>query len=178
MARWSTVVLYTLVSLVTVVATGTANPAIPGTPAASPAPCPVTRPNGDMPPGSGNPEYTGGYGNDALWTNLWMWGKQGVVLSPDDDHVQPDGAFAGMKWAWYRYVPGTLEVEGRRLDAAGSPLEAWVPEGYGDIGFQVTGLTFPTTGCWEITGRVGAASLTFVILVELSTASASPATPP
>lgn len=181
MVRSLVVALHALVSmlvLTTVVATGTATVVAPGSPSASPAPCPVTQPNGDMPPGSGNPANIGGYGNDALWTNLWMWGEGGVILAPNDDHVQPDGAFGGMKWAWYRYVPGTLEVEGRRLDASAPPLEASIPDGYGDRGFQVTGLTFPTTGCWEITGRVGAASLTFVVLVELSASSATPAMAP
>jgi hypothetical protein len=27
------------------------------------------------------------------------------------------------------------------------------------------GFSFPTDGCWQITGRVGAASLTFVVLM-------------
>ena len=31
--------------------------------------------------------------------------------------------------------------------------------------FQVSGITFPTDGCWEITGRLGDASLNFVVLV-------------
>jgi hypothetical protein len=38
--------------------------------------------------------------------------------------------------------------------------------GYRDIGFQPTYLVFPTPGCWEITGRVGTAKLTFVLFVE------------
>jgi hypothetical protein len=70
-----------------------------------------------------------------------------------------------MKWPWYRWVAGTLTIEGRRLDAPAPPLEAWIPDGYGDSGFQVSGITFPTDGCWEITGRVGEGSLTFVVLV-------------
>jgi len=28
-----------------------------------------------------------------------------------------------------------------------------------------SGITFPTEGCWQVTGRVGEASLTFVALV-------------
>ena len=30
----------------------------------------------------------------------------------------------------------------------------------------MVGLTFPTPGCWEITGRVGDTALTYVTLVE------------
>jgi hypothetical protein len=36
----------------------------------------------------------------------------------------------------------------------------------GEIGAQGTYLVFPTPGCWEITGRLGDAKLTFVLLVE------------
>jgi hypothetical protein len=35
----------------------------------------------------------------------------------------------------------------------------------GAAGFQATGISFPTAGCGEVTGRVGTASLTFVTLV-------------
>lgn len=131
--------------------------------------CPVTAPNGNMPdhPDAGNPEYIGGYGNDALWTNVWMAGKGKTVLRPYDD--KPNGPY-GAKWAWFRHVPGELTIEGHRLDAPAPPLEADVPDGYGDRGFQVSGLFFPTPGCWEITGYVGGERLTFVVLVVLNRA--------
>ncbi|HEX5416653.1 MAG TPA: hypothetical protein VFZ25_13360 [Chloroflexota bacterium] len=60
----------------------------------------------------------------------------------------------GMKVAWYRVTPGVLLVEGRRLDGAAPPLKSNVPTGYGSSGFQSTMLTFPTEGCWEVTGKV------------------------
>lgn len=129
-----------------------------------PVPCLVTQPNGDVPPDAGNPDFIGGYGNDALWTNLWMWSDEGTVPVPAS-HVLPDGAFGPMKWAWYRSAPGRLAIEGHRLDAPAPPLRASIPDGYGARGFQVSGLVFPTAGCWEVTGTVGDASLTFVTLV-------------
>ena len=55
--------------------------------------------------------------------------------------------------------------QGRRLDGDAPALEASIPDGYGNTGFQATGLSFPTPGCWEVTGRVGEASLTFVTWV-------------
>jgi hypothetical protein len=51
------------------------------------------------------------------------------------------------------------------LDGAAPPLSTSIPDGYGPTGFQASGVTFPTEGCWEVTGRVGNASLTFVTLV-------------
>ncbi|HEV2124313.1 MAG TPA: hypothetical protein VGW38_16285 [Chloroflexota bacterium] len=44
--------------------------------------CPVTEPNGDMPPGAGSLSYIGGYGSDVLWTNLWMGDEGRVVFEP------------------------------------------------------------------------------------------------
>lgn len=93
-----------------------------------------------------------------------------VVLSPDGTvvfkpggpgFITPDGAL-GMKFPWHRGVSGRLTIEGRRLDADAPPLRAEVPSGYGDRGFQSSYIIFPTPGCWEVTGRVADASLTFI----------------
>ena len=113
------------------------------------APCPVTRPGGNTPTGQSPPIPidTGGYGNDALWTNLWMVGEGLVVFEPGGPgFVLPDGAL-GIKWVWYRYESGRLSVEGRRLDAPAPPPRADVPDGYGGSGFLPTYLIFPTPGC-------------------------------
>jgi hypothetical protein len=59
----------------------------------------------------------------------------------------PDGSIP-IKWGWDRVgITGTLQIEGRRLDAPAPPLRAHVPPGYGDTGFQVSTLIFPTEGC-------------------------------
>lgn len=124
-------------------------------------PCAVTLPNGSTPPGEQpSPDY---YGNGQLWTGLWPKGM--VIFEPDGPGtIAADGSL-GMKWWWWRGVEGQLTIEGRRLDAPAPPLQADIPEGYGNIGFQAAGLIFPTEGCWEVTGKVGAAELTFVMLV-------------
>ena len=62
-------------------------------------------------------------------------------------------------------VPGELTITGRRLDAPAPPLRADVPDGYGEDGFQATGVAFPTEGCWEVSGSVGGSTLTFVTFV-------------
>lgn len=157
-----------LVAAITIPVAGTGVQATTtGSPVASPAvtDCPITQPNGKQPPPGANVfgRGSGDFGNDALWTSLWIWGE-GKVQVPAD-HVNSDGSLGPMKWAWYRYLPGKLTIEGRRLDASAPPLIGEVNDGYGDQGFTPSGLTFPTYGCWEVTGRVGDGSLTFVVLV-------------
>ena len=78
--------------------------------------------------------------------------------------VEDDGSIHA-KLGWWRGAPGRLRITGRRLDAAAPPLEAHVPAGYGQRGFQPTGLVFPTVGCWRVEGRVGDTRLTFVVKV-------------
>lgn len=167
MSRWWLVALGALLTAAVLTSGLSADPATPS-PDASPFACPITQPNGNEPPPEANvfARGAGDYGNDVLWTALWIWGE-GVVQVPDDDRLLPDGTITGMKWGWYRYVAGKLLIEGRRLDASAPPLEADGDGGNGPAGsFRPTSLTFPTDGCWEITGSIeGRGSLTFVVLV-------------
>ena len=104
----------------------------------------------------------GNYGNGRLWTTVWPDGTV-VFRSGGPGFVLADGSLA-MKFPWWRGVVGKLTIQGRRLDAATGPLRADIPD-YGDTGFQASEIIFPTPGCWEVTARVGAASLTFVTRV-------------
>ncbi len=132
--------------------------------------CPVTQPNGSLPPGE-TVESSYYLGNGQLWTVLWPDGK--IYMLPENQET--DGSFS-MKWGWVRGTNGALTIEGHRLDAEAEPLRAEIPEGYGDTGFQVSALIFPSTGCWEVTGRVDDASLTFVTEVVFDVATPTPAT--
>ena len=88
-------------------------------------PCPVTEPNGNNPP-SGETvagRGAGGYGNDALWTNVWMWGG-GVVMPAYDDHVEDDG---------------TLHVVGKRRTRALSRVRVAPTFGPGAWGLRFAG---------------------------------------
>lgn len=118
--------------------------------------CPVTTSN------KAAGDRTGGnYGNEALSTSV----GQLVSFGPGGPGcVEPDG-YLGMKWPWWRHVNGALTIEGRRLDGSARPLRASIPNGYGDTGFQSTGLLFDGPGCWEVSSRVGDASIVFVTLV-------------
>jgi len=119
------------------------------------ASCPITSPNNSQPPGSTFGSVF--HGNGELWVGLWD--ANVVVWKPE-----ADGSIDA-KFGWWRVASGDLRIDGRRLDAAAPPLTASVPDGYGPTGFQATGILFPSAGCWEVSGRVGKASLTFVTLV-------------
>jgi hypothetical protein len=80
--------------------------------------------------------------------------------------INDDGSIDA-KVGWWRAGAGRIRIAGSRLDVPAPPLQAHVPGGYGS-GFQATGLTFPTTGCWRVTGRYGSAHLTYVVLVTKS----------
>lgn len=131
-------------------------------PAPTPAPptagCPVTRPD----PRTRGPDI-GNYVRDGLWTHLPPEG----IVSAGGVMIRPDGTI-GTKWPWWRegQAQGRLTISGQRLDAPAPLLQAGTPDGYGDSGFQVSTLTFPDEGCWEVTGQAGEARLTFVILVR------------
>jgi hypothetical protein len=129
--------------------------------------CPVTRPNWTVPPGAGFVAAGFNYGNADLRAQIWPNGTLVAGILPDGGAmaiINPDGSIWA-KLGWWRGVPGKLVIRGRRLDASAPPLRADVPNGYGSLGFQATGLIFPTVGCWRVVGRVGRARLTFVVKV-------------
>ena len=108
------------------------------------------------------------FGNTDLRAALyWPRGRLTAGVLPDGGTmatINADGSIT-VKVGWWRGVPGELSISGHRLDGEAPLLRADVPEGYGPRGFQPTGLTFATTGCWEVTGEVGDADLTFIVLV-------------
>jgi hypothetical protein len=125
--------------------------------------CPVTLPNGKSPHAIGASGFNHGNEDGTLFTIPWPEGT--VIFARDGPgFVGADDSLA-MKWPWWRGVPGKLTIAGRRLDAPAPALRAEITEGYGDSGFLPISLIFPTQGCWEVTGKVGNARLTFVTLV-------------
>jgi hypothetical protein len=130
----------------------------------STADCVVTTPNGVV-AGYEHPDRRS-YGNHQVSLGPFgLWPEGTVVFKPGGaGFITRDGAL-GMKFGWQRGVSGQLTIEGRRLDATAPPVRAHVPSGYGDRGFQSSYVIFPTPGCWQVTGRVGKASVTFVTRV-------------
>ena len=127
-------------------------------------PCSVTRPNGTPANGQRAPLRNNTlHGNEALSVTLTA-DSTSVFRPGGPGSVLPDGALK-IKYPMFRGVAGQLAIRGRRLDAPAAPLQAEIPAGYGQIGLQPVSLIFPTTGCWEVTGTLDGASLTFVVKV-------------
>jgi hypothetical protein len=122
--------------------------------------CPITLPNRSFPRHAGDWGPEDSYGNGKLWTIFWPYN----VVIADRGYVEDDGSI-GMKWPWWRGVSGRLKIEGRRRDKQAPRLRADISSAYGVSGFQPSSIYFPSEGCWEVTGRVGEASLTFVTLI-------------
>jgi len=104
---------------------------------------------------------TSAYGNGKLVVS--PLDLNGVIVA-SRDFVRPDGSI-WWKYLWWRKIPGDLIITGRRLDGPAPPLTSYIPNGYGDVGFQASGVTFPSEGCWQITGKIDHTSLTFITLV-------------
>jgi hypothetical protein len=120
----------------------------------------VTAPHGDAPAGFD-------YRENGLAVVLWPRGRLVAGRLPDGGSyadIEPDGSIVA-KLGWWRGAAGKLAITGERLDGPAPALGADVPAGYGSTGFQATVVTFPTTGCWEVVGRVGDARLAFVVRV-------------
>lgn len=155
------------VALVTLLVTVVIPTSVASNPAAA---CPVTVPNNNLPSPDllelfRFPSVEDGYfhGNGRLW--LGMWWPKGVLRSHGLE-FNPDGSLS-VKTPWFRSpeAAGDLTISGRRLDGEVPPLRVDVPDGYGEVGFQVSGINYPTPGCWEVTGTVQDVSLTFVVFV-------------
>jgi hypothetical protein len=126
--------------------------------------CEVTAPNGIVAGSEQRESWS--HGNAEVSVGPFgIWPEGTVVFRPGGPgFITSDGAL-GMKFGWQRGIRGRLRIEGRRLDGPASPLRSEVNNGYGDIGFHASYVIFPTPGCWEVTGRVADASVTFVTKV-------------
>jgi hypothetical protein len=127
--------------------------------------CPATVPNGATPQGESQSDLH--HGNGELFVALWPEGR--IIFEPGGPgEIREDGSLA-MKFPWWRGdgIVGQLEITGRNRSGDGPPIEAIIPDGYGDTGFQSTAIVFPSEGCWEITGRAGEAELTVIVLAEI-----------
>ncbi|MDO9086485.1 MAG: hypothetical protein Q7U53_09790 [Anaerolineaceae bacterium] len=131
--------------------------------------CPVSLPNLSESPDPTYISVENGYGNPEQTMFIGLW-KDGVVyFCPNCAGDLSSNSRLGMKFWFYRTVPGEVIFEGRKVDEAGPEalLDSFgeTADGYGDTGFHSAGLVFPGQGCWEITARIGEDQITFVTLV-------------
>jgi len=135
--------------------------------------CPVTRPPAlpfippwPYPLTAGPRQFW--FGTERLWTML-----------PEDGawrglpHYSPGDPTFRQKLFYWRVVrtepQPRITVTGRRLDAPAPPMLVDNPPTNGWVErnqpFMLTGINFPTLGCWEIAGRYKDEELTFVVWV-------------
>jgi hypothetical protein len=107
------------------------------------------------------------YGNGRLAVST-----EGLILATERT-LNPNGTISE-KFGWWAAptTMGDLRISGKRFDRAiqrtvrthiSGGLDPNVPSG---IRFWSTIVTFPTRGCWRLTGKLGAARLTFVVIVR------------
>ena len=138
-----------------------------------PANCPVTKialPSFEAPtPLSPKAPWPGifWFGSENLWTALHENGVWASLPKSSDGYTQKI-----MWWSRLYSLPDepqpALVVTGRRLDAEAPPLRFYGATNAmaDDIGeAMLTGVEFPTLGCWEIQGQYKKTSLTFVVQV-------------
>jgi hypothetical protein len=123
----------------------------------------VTSPSGGNPPGLGGSSW---YGNGFLWTAV----PEGGTLVPPAQLIGADGSIAE-KWFWFAAnLRGDIVMRGVRLDAAAPPLKFieslhGTATGFTGSDTWASKITFPSFGCWRLTGRVRDIALTFVVNV-------------
>jgi len=138
--------------------------------------CPVTKRSvSSFLPPSGYPAEAGPdrfwFGTAKLWTSLpadGTWKGLGHY-TPDDPTFRQKLFFFRQGYKLREEPSPKLTVTGRRINASASPLQSdkangsWQDKRYP---FMVTGVNFPTLGCWEITADYHGDKLTFVVWLE------------
>ena len=105
------------------------------------------------------------YGQEGLWVSL---PDAGILVPPVNAESDGHGSVYWQEVVLYRddRATGEVEIAGtlRRNDTAS--LVFYVPEGYGNVGYQPALIDFPAVGCWDVTVTSGSATMEFTIWVE------------
>lgn len=96
--------------------------------------------------------------NESLATNVPLSGVLGAIRN--------DGGQLEMKFPWWKRRPGRLTIRAAS-PGGGAPITGEPAEGYDEssVDFQPSRLIFSESGCWLITGSVGASELSFHLFV-------------
>lgn len=108
------------------------------------------------------------YGTNGLWTQL---GNLGVWSSlPRQGEGYFNKLFLWQEgYDWHKEREPDIIVILRRLDAKNVPVvlsRGGTNAIIGGVSVLLTGVTFPTEGCWEITSYHAGRTLTFVVSVQ------------
>lgn len=156
------------------------------TPAAPPASfaCVPDTPHGPPPPLQPSAQLVPGttVSTEGVWAVIPDDGK----LHIGEQYIETSGDYEGWRgtkvmWTRGDGVVGPLIITGERLDAeAPAAVDLVYLDGrqYGTMGFTPSWPTFPSAGCWKITGAVGGHELIFtleVVFVDSKPHSATPA---
>jgi len=129
--------------------------------------CPITA-AGRATGGFGASGFNYGTSNLRAHLGWWRTGELPAGVLPDGGSfatVAGDGSIHA-KVGWWRGRPGNVQITIRRYNNTGPSTRTRGPNGYGETGFQPSILTFPTTGCWRVTGKVGRSQISFVVRVS------------
>ena len=117
------------------------------------------------------------YAPDAAWEGLYWYGTEGLWTALQTDGIwkglpdNPTGYTQKIMWWSDSFVledelEPALIVTGHRLDAKAPPLKFYGATNAiaDDIKTaMLTGVDFPTLGCWEVTGQYKKSELKFVV---------------
>jgi hypothetical protein len=108
------------------------------------------------------------FGSAALWTILHRDGEVWRQLPQSADGLTQKTFWFSTDWNADAEPEPAITVIGRRLDGPGTfGFSPGTNAASVDFGIaMLVGIDVPTVGCWEITGRYRAASLSYVVLVE------------
>ncbi|MEO8357218.1 MAG: hypothetical protein ABI621_15025 [Chloroflexota bacterium] len=138
-----------------------------------PKACPVTT------AGNATFEAPEPYSPNAPWDGIFWFGSEGLWTALHTNGVgaglphSPEGYTQKIMW-WSKLFnvkheqKPALIVSGRRLDAEAPPLRFYgatnaFADDIGDA--MLTGVDFPTLGCWEVRGEYKKSELTFVVWI-------------
>jgi hypothetical protein len=107
------------------------------------------------------------FGSARLWTMLSDDGEIWRHLPANPNGLSQKTFWWSVNWESAAEPEPRITVSGRRLDAPGTFSFGPGTNAGADFGTaMLVGIDVPTVGCWEITGRYHAASLSFTALVE------------
>lgn len=119
---------------------------------------------------------------EGIWAAIPPEGKLRISESYAETSGEYEG-WRGTKMMWTRgdHTVGPLIITGKRLDAeAAAAVDLVYLDGrqYGTMGFTPSWPTFPSAGCWKITGTVGDHELVFTLeVVFVDSGAVVPASP-